>query len=101
LRGDQEMRVTRAGSSGRAGRPDRGETGDGYAARDVLAHDGRISLLKEQQAQRLAQTVDACALARRAISPVLRADLAFAMDISEAVIVRALSGNSATTGPAR
>jgi hypothetical protein len=32
---------------------------------------------------------------------VLRADLAFAMDISEAVIMRALSGNSATTGPAR
>jgi hypothetical protein len=55
------------------------ETGDGYAARDVLAHDGCISLLKEQQAQRLAQTVDACALGRRAISPVLRADLAFAM----------------------
>jgi hypothetical protein len=55
----------------------------------------------EQQAQRLAQTVDACVLGHRAISPVLRADLGCAMDISEAVIVRALSGNSATTGPAR
>jgi hypothetical protein len=77
------------------------ETGDGYAARDVLAHDGCMSLLKEQQAQRLAQTVDACALGRRAISPVLRADLAFAMDASGAVIMRAMSGNSATTGPAR
>lgn len=77
------------------------ETGDGYAARDVLAHDDCISLLKKRQAQRLAQTVDACALGHCAISPVLRADLASAIDISEAVIVRALKGGSATVGPAR
>jgi hypothetical protein len=59
---------------------------DGYAARDVLTHNGCASLLTDRQAHDLAQVVDACALGHRAIPAGLLADLSAALDISEAML---------------
>jgi hypothetical protein len=69
------------------------EIGDGYAAREILAHDGCVSLLTQQQTRRLARTVDVCALGRRAIPSVLTS----ALDTSEAVITRTLRACRAIT----
>ncbi|HXP21107.1 MAG TPA: hypothetical protein VN840_15805 [Streptosporangiaceae bacterium] len=65
------------------------QIGDGYAARDILAHQGCVSLLTGQQMRRLAQTRDACALGRRTTPP----GLASALDISEAVLTRTLTAD--------
>ncbi len=65
------------------------QVGDGHAAREILAHEGCVSLLTEQQMQGLAQAVDACAFGRRTMPP----GLASALDISEAVITRTLTAD--------
>ncbi|MGW0822524.1 hypothetical protein [Streptomyces sp. NPDC002845] len=65
-------------------------TGDGYAARDVLAHTGCSSLLTSLQAEQLGHVVEACALGRGGIPAEIRADLMAALDISEGELRRTL-----------
>jgi hypothetical protein len=74
---------------------------DGYAAREVLAHNGCASLLTDRQAHELAEVVDACALGNRAIPPGLRADLSTALETSEVVLTRTLTGRPPTANSAR
>ncbi|MEV0757640.1 hypothetical protein [Streptosporangium sp. NPDC050280] len=59
---------------------------DGYAAREVLAHEGCAALLNDEQARVLAEVLDACALGRRILPPRLAADLSTALDTSETVL---------------
>ncbi|MGH3856754.1 MAG: hypothetical protein ACRDR6_25370 [Pseudonocardiaceae bacterium] len=63
---------------------------DGYTARELLGHDGCVSMLTNHQAHDLAETVNACALGSRAIPAPLQADLSAALDTGEAVLTRAL-----------
>lgn len=59
---------------------------DGYAARDVLAHPTCVAYMTYQQSHHLRRTVEGCALDHGAIPPDLSADLASALDTSEAVL---------------
>lgn len=74
---------------------------NGYAAREVLAHDDCASLLTENQAQDLAEVVSACALGHRTIPAGLRADLSVALNTSEAVLTRTLTTYPANANSAR
>ncbi|MDH6110202.1 hypothetical protein P3T36_004866 [Kitasatospora sp. MAP12-15] len=62
------------------------EVGDGYAARDVLVHDGCAVLMTARQRQALTEVVDACALDRQALPPELNGDLLASLDRAETVI---------------
>ncbi|WP_217572517.1 hypothetical protein [Streptomyces sp. GbtcB7] len=72
-------------------------SGDGYAARDVLAHPGCFTRLTGRQAQQLGHAVEACALGRGGIPAELHADLMAALDTSEGVLRRTLVATSAAT----
>jgi len=61
---------------------------DGYAAREVLAHEGCAALFTDKQASLLAEVLDTCALGSRIIPARLTTDLSTALDISEAVLSR-------------
>jgi hypothetical protein len=65
---------------------------DGYAARDLLAHEGNPALLADVQRRDLLQVVEASGLGRNGIPAQLSADLAAALTRSEAVIAGALTG---------
>ncbi|MFF4350291.1 hypothetical protein [Streptomyces sp. NPDC001530] len=72
-------------------------SGDGYAARDVLAHTGCSTLLTSLQAQQLGRAVEASALGRGGIPAQLRTDLMTALDTSEGVLGRTLAATSGTS----
>ncbi|WP_329087727.1 hypothetical protein [Streptosporangium sp. NBC_01469] len=59
---------------------------DGYAAREVLAHEGCAKLFSDVQARELAEVLDVCALGCQALPSGLITDLSAALDISEAVL---------------
>ncbi|GGM29337.1 hypothetical protein GCM10011608_12480 [Micromonospora sonchi] len=59
---------------------------DGYAARDVLAHPGCRAILTQRQAEQLTDQVTACGLGTGGIPEPLLAELAVALDATEAVI---------------
>ncbi|MER6174203.1 hypothetical protein [Streptosporangium sp. NPDC001681] len=63
---------------------------DGYAAREVLAHEGCAALLTDEQARALAEVLDACALGSQILPARLTTDLSTALNTSEAVLSRAL-----------
>jgi len=69
------------------------KVGDGYAAREVLAHDRCARLLTKQQTRRLAEGVDACSLGDRTLPAGLQGDLSTALDTSETVIRSRLTGS--------
>jgi hypothetical protein len=71
---------------------------DGYAARDLLAYNGRSRILKDRQTRELTKMVKACALGSRTIPGELRTDLLTAMDTSDAVVTRTLAACSAAPG---
>ncbi|WP_329317980.1 hypothetical protein [Streptomyces sp. NBC_01262] len=77
------------------------KVGDGYAARDVLAHDGCANMLSERQTRCLAEVVDACALGSRTLPAGLRGDLSTALGISEAVITGTLTARPPDANSAR
>ncbi|MFJ7420074.1 hypothetical protein ACIQXD_15910 [Streptomyces uncialis] len=62
--------------------------GDGYAARDVLAHTGCVSLMSTCQSDRLSTLVEACALGKGALPAEVRSGLLAALELSDAVIAR-------------
>ncbi|MFC0862225.1 hypothetical protein ACFHYQ_07940 [Sphaerimonospora cavernae] len=64
-------------------------SGDGYAAREVLGHDGCSGMLADGQARVLAELVEACALDRRKLPTGSENELSAALDISEGIIRRA------------
>ncbi|MFD5753837.1 hypothetical protein ACFWIZ_00830 [Streptomyces sp. NPDC127044] len=72
-------------------------SGDGYVARDVLAHAGCSTRLTGRQAQQLGHVVEACALGRGGIPAELHDDLMAALDTSEGVLRRTLVATSAAT----
>jgi hypothetical protein len=61
-------------------------SGDGYAAREVLGHDGCFGMLADDATDVLAELVEACALDRRKLPAETEAELSAALDISEEVI---------------
>ncbi len=69
------------------------EAGDGYAAREVLAHHGCVTTLTERQTRILEETVETCALGHRAIPLSLQRRLSSALLTSEAVVARTLSAH--------
>ncbi|MDT5025249.1 MAG: hypothetical protein QOE61_1675 [Micromonosporaceae bacterium] len=65
--------------------------GNGYVARDVLAHDGIRTLLTDAEEQALSATVRSSGLGRGAIPAHLMTDLRSAIAISEAATARSLA----------
>lgn len=63
-------------------------TQDGYAARDVLAHNGCRELLTDAQARELSDLVEACALGHGTVPAALLADLTTALAAVEKVMTR-------------
>ncbi|WP_329423597.1 hypothetical protein OG339_24305 [Streptosporangium sp. NBC_01495] len=59
---------------------------DGYAAREVLAHEECAALLTDMQARELAEVLNACALGHKALPARLKNHLSAALDTSETVI---------------
>lgn len=75
-------------------------TRDGYAARDVLAHDGCRELLTDSRTRELSDLVEACALGRGTLPATLLADLTTALAGAEEVmtaITPAMSCNAQTS----
>jgi hypothetical protein len=70
--------------------------GDGYAARDVLAHAGCRSLLDRDDEQALSAAVQASGVGGGTIPSHLFADLVTAVDISERAAARCLESPAAT-----
>ncbi|MET9611771.1 hypothetical protein [Kitasatospora indigofera] len=66
------------------------QTGNGYAAHEILTHPGCANLLTDRQTQLLEDTVDLCALGHRTIPLGLRRRLSSALLTSETVIARIL-----------
>jgi hypothetical protein len=64
---------------------------DGYAARDVLAHDGCRELLTDSQTRELSDLVEACALGRGTLPATLLADLTTALAGAEEVMTRSMT----------
>jgi hypothetical protein len=62
--------------------------GDGYAAQDLLGAAGYENLMSGSEIQHLRQRVHACGLGRGSLPAASEADLARALDASEAVIAR-------------
>jgi hypothetical protein len=60
---------------------------DGYAARDILAHNGCSALLTEDQARALAQALNDSALGQRCIPEELGAQMSDAVATCETVLV--------------
>ncbi|MGH3565520.1 MAG: hypothetical protein ACRDRH_05720 [Pseudonocardia sp.] len=76
---------------------DRTTTGqDGYTAHDVLTHNGCLSLLTTTQQRELTNLVQACALGNGLIPATLLADLTAALDTTEEVITRMMTGETST-----
>ncbi|MET9296579.1 hypothetical protein [Streptomyces sp. NPDC003077] len=67
------------------------EARDGYAARDVLHHDGRTFLLRASERRELTETVASCSLGQGYIPGNLRGDLERALGGSTAVLRRTLA----------
>ncbi|MCC3767571.1 hypothetical protein [Streptomyces sp. UNOC14_S4] len=67
------------------------DTGDGYAARDVLDHPGCAELLDSDRLHALRDTVTLCGLSHDQTAGQLREHLAEALDVSAAVINRTLA----------
>jgi len=68
--------------------------GDGYAAREVLAHDGCAATLTAEQARDLTGVLTASALGRQELPAALGAQLSVALSTSEAVLSRGLAARS-------
>jgi hypothetical protein len=66
-------------------------TQDGYAARDVLAHDGCRELLAHNQTRELTELVDACALGCGTLPATLLEDLTQALTSAEEVMARSMT----------
>ncbi|WP_181009033.1 MULTISPECIES: hypothetical protein [unclassified Streptomyces] len=66
---------------------------DGYAAQDLLTHARYASLLTSPQKQRLATLVHNCGFGHCTLPNNLDADLSAALDFSEAVLTRNVTGN--------
>ncbi|SBW22521.1 hypothetical protein FDG2_2765 [Candidatus Protofrankia californiensis] len=65
--------------------------GDGYAARDVLAHDGCRARLASAEEQALSASMQSSGLGRGAIPADLMADLLSAVEMSQAAAARNLA----------
>ncbi|MEV7964722.1 hypothetical protein AB0O34_01915 [Sphaerisporangium sp. NPDC088356] len=65
--------------------------GDGYAARDVLAHDACRPMITSAQERALASAVQSSGLGRGAMPPQLLADLLTAVETSETAAARSLN----------
>ncbi len=65
--------------------------GDGYAARDVLAHDGCRARLADAEEQALSAVVESSGLGRGAIPAHLMADLLSAVEMSEVAAAQHLA----------
>ncbi|MFI7680498.1 hypothetical protein HFP15_30920 [Amycolatopsis sp. K13G38] len=63
-------------------------TRDGYAARDVLAHNGCRELLTDSQTRELSDLVEACALGHGTLPAALLADLTTALASVEELMTR-------------
>lgn len=70
--------------------------GDGYAARDVLAHPGCRAILNQRQAEQLTEQVTACGLDAGHIPARLLTEIADALDTAEAVIRAAPTAGTST-----
>ncbi|WP_370418992.1 hypothetical protein AB8O64_11085 [Streptomyces sp. QH1-20] len=68
------------------------ELRDGYAAREVLAHQPCSTLVTARQAQDLTNLIQSCALGAGTMSAALQADLSTALDTSRRVLARKLLG---------
>jgi len=66
-------------------------TRDGYAARDLLAHNGCRELLTHNQTRELTELVDACALDCGTLPATLLEDLTQALTSAEEVIARSMT----------
>ena len=64
---------------------------DGYAARDVLSHSPCTSRLNDNQNQRLAHTVAACALGHQTRAPEIQASLCAPLNNCRAIIVQTIA----------
>lgn len=64
---------------------------DGYAAREILEHDGCLSLLTEQQKRRLVATMEHSALGSRAMPAQFHAALLDALDFCDGLIAQELN----------
>jgi hypothetical protein len=64
---------------------------DGYAAREVLSHSLCTSRLNDNQNQRLADTVAACALGHQAMAPEIQASLRAPLNNCRAIIVQTIA----------
>lgn len=73
-------------------------TRDGYAARDVLAHNGCRKLLTHNQTRELTELVDACALGCGTLPATLLEDLTHALTSAEEVMVLSMTGTVAPQG---
>lgn len=60
-------------------------SGDGYAARDLLAHPGCHAILTQRQTEQLTDQVTTCGLGTGRIPDALLADLASALDAAERI----------------
>jgi len=63
---------------------------DGYAAREVLAHEGCAALLTGEQTRKLAGVMEVCAMGHRRFPVRSRAGLSTALNTSEAVLSHSL-----------
>jgi hypothetical protein len=71
-------------------------TRDGYAARDLLAHNGCRELLTHNQTRELTELVDACALGRGTLPATLLEDLTQALTSAEEVMMRSMTAIAPT-----
>ncbi|MBC7277091.1 hypothetical protein OG984_02530 [Nocardioides sp. NBC_00368] len=69
---------------------------DGYAARDLLAHPGCLSIASPQQIARLTELVADCGLGHRTMTAEHLAVVADALDTAESVIAHTALGQYAT-----
>ncbi|MBI3685787.1 MAG: hypothetical protein HY241_00355 [Actinobacteria bacterium] len=74
---------------------------DGYLTRDVLAHDGCVTMLTNDQRRDLGEMLKATALGLRDIPTQLYARLTAALDTSEAVLARTLAARPQRTRSVR
>ncbi|MGB3441106.1 MAG: hypothetical protein WBA97_20345 [Actinophytocola sp.] len=66
-------------------------TRDGYAARDLLAHDGCREVLTDSRTRELSGLIEACALGRGTLPATLLADLTTALGGVEEVMARSMT----------
>lgn len=70
---------------------------DGYAARDLLAHPGCLSIASPQQISRLTELVADCGLGHQAMTAEHLALVTSALDTAESVITRTAPSHVSTT----